>query len=93
MAPKDRNKILAAFKRNKKNRRIQDAQELLAAFGFQYRPATKELGGVWKRGSLTITLPLPHGSGDKSLAPRYISLIIRIIELAEASNAKEEIPN
>lgn len=90
MAPDDKSKLLAALKRNKRNRRVEDAQKLLSAFGFRYRAATKEQGGVWQRGAYTLTLPFPHGSGDKSLAPRYLSMVIRVIELAEASYEQDE---
>jgi hypothetical protein len=90
MAPDDKHKLLAALKRNKRNRRVEDAQKLLSAFGFHYRAATKEQGGVWQRGSYTLTLPFPHGSGDKSLAPRYLSMVIRVIESAEASHEQDE---
>jgi hypothetical protein len=90
MAPDDKRKLLAELKRNKRNRCVEDAQRLLRAFGFQYRAATKEQGGVWQRGAYTLTLPFPHGSGDRSLAPRYLSLIIRVIELAEASHEQDK---
>lgn len=90
MAPDDKHKLLAELKRNKRNRRIEDAQKLLSAVGFQYRAARKEQGGVWQRGAYTLTLPFPHGSGDKALAPRYLSMVIRMIELAEASHEQGE---
>ncbi len=90
MAPEDKHELLAALKRNKRNRRVEDALRILTAFGFSYRPATKEKGGVWRRGSFTVTLPFPHGRGDRSLAPTYLSLIIRVIELAEASHEHDE---
>ena len=90
MAHKGKHELLAQLKRNKRNRSVQDAWELLEAFGFQYRPASREQGGLWRRGAFTVTLPLPHGSGDRSLSPKYINMIIRIIELAEATDAEEE---
>lgn len=90
MAPDDKHKLLSALKKNKRNRRVENAQKLLTAFGFQYRAATKEQGGVWQRGGYTLTLPFPHGGGDRSLAPRYMSMIIRVIELAEANHEQDE---
>lgn len=87
MAPKDKRRLLAEFKKNKRNRTVEEAQDLLTLFGFEYRAASKEQGGVWKRGTYTLTLPMPHGRGDKSLAPAYISMIIRVIELAEENDA------
>jgi len=90
MAPQDRYKLLSGLKRNKKNRSVGEAQELLEAFGFEYRAASKEQGGVWKRGVFTITLPMPHGGRDKVLSPRYIALVVRVIEVSEA-NEKDEI--
>lgn len=90
MAPEEKHKLLAELRKNKRNRRVEDAQRLLRAFGFHYRAATKEQGGVWQRGVFTVTLPFPHGSGDRALHPRYLSLIIRVIELAEASHEQDE---
>jgi hypothetical protein len=90
MAPEDKYQLLSALKRNKRNRSVEDAQKLLSAFGFRYRAATKERGGVWQRGGYTLTLPFPHGSGDRSLAPRYITMIIRVIELSEGSHEQDE---
>jgi hypothetical protein len=90
LAPRDKHKLLAEFRKNKKNRSVDEVQELLAAFGFQYRPARKEQGGLWRRGMFTVTLPQPHGSRDRSLKPAYISIVIRIIEAAEATDAQQE---
>jgi hypothetical protein len=90
LAPKDKRKLLSDLKKNKRNRTVGEAQDLLALFGFEYRAASKEQGGVWKRGSYTLTLPMPHGRGDKSLPPAYVSMIIRVIELAEEHDAKDK---
>lgn len=76
--------LLEEFKRNKRNRELEEAQDLLERWGFSYRPAKKEQGGVWMRGGQTITLPRPHKG--KPLAAAYIKLIIEVIEAAEAED-------
>lgn len=76
--------LLEEFKRNKRNRELEEAQELLQRWGFLYRPAKKEQGGVWMRGGQTITLPRPHKG--KPLAAAYIKLVIEVIEAAEAED-------
>lgn len=80
---KIKEQLLAEFRRRKTNRSLEEAAELLIAFGFSYRQGSKERGGVWQRGMWTLTLPKPHG-GDKTLSPKYISKIIELIDLAEA---------
>lgn len=90
LAPKDKRRLLADFKKNKRNRTVDEAQDLLTLFGFEYRAASKEQGGVWKRGIHTLTLPMPHGRGDKSLLPAYVSMVIRVIELADESDAQNK---
>ena len=62
---------------------------MLEACGFERRLAAKE-GSVWRRGRHTLTLPRPHG-GDRALHPRYVSLVIRVIEAAvdDAAHAEE----
>ncbi len=62
---------------------------MIEACGFERRLAAKE-GGVWRQGRHTLTLPRPHG-GDAALHPRYVSLVIRVIEAAvdDAAHAEE----
>ena len=79
----DKAEILDDLRRNKRNRSVAEAGSVLAAYGFRDRPARRE-GTVWSRGTTTLTLPNPHGRGDKSLFPKYVSLIVRKIEEAEA---------
>jgi hypothetical protein len=85
---KSKEQLLAEFRRRKTNRTLGEAEELLVAFSFLYRPGSKERGGVWQRGMFTLTLPKPHG-GDRALSPKYISRIIELIDLAEALEATE----
>jgi hypothetical protein len=73
---------LETFKRKKSNRTLKEVTGLLEDWGFTYRAATKEGGGVWERAGRTVTLPKPHG-GDKVLGPRYVSIVINEIEQAE----------
>jgi hypothetical protein len=80
---KSREQLLEEFRRRKTNRTLEEAEGLLRAFGFSYRPGSKERGGVWQRGVFTLTLPRPHG-GDKTLPPKYIGRIIQWIDMAEA---------
>jgi len=86
---KGKEQVLAEFRRRKTNRTLEDAEGLLMAFEFSYRPGSKERGGVWQRGMFTLTLPKPHG-GDRALSPKYISKIIELIDLAEALEAERE---
>jgi hypothetical protein len=85
---KSKEQWLAEFRRRKTNRTLKEAEALLVAFGFSYRPASKEQGGVWQRGMFTLTLPKPHG-GDKTLSPKYIGRIIQLIDFAEAAEVAE----
>lgn len=80
MARKTKEDLLADLSRNKRNRKLEEAQELLHLYKFSFRPA-KEQGGVWIRGGHTITLPKPHKG--KPLAPTYITKVIELIEAAE----------
>jgi hypothetical protein len=86
---KSKEQWLKEFRRGKRNRTLGEVQDLLIAFGFVYRPGSKEHGGVWQRGPFTLTLPRPHG-GDSALAPRYISLVLNMIELAETQDSDED---
>jgi hypothetical protein len=81
-------KLLEEFRRNKHNRELGEAQDLLERWGFVYRSAKKEQGGVWLRGGQTITLPRPHKG--KPLAAFYIKLVIEVIEAAEAEDEIKE---
>jgi hypothetical protein len=85
---KSREQLLAELRRKKTNRTLEEAEALLTAFGFAYRPGSKERGGVWSRGMFTLTLPKPHG-GDRTLSPKYIGRIIEQIDLAEAQEEAE----
>jgi hypothetical protein len=80
---KTKEQLLDELRRKKTNRTLPEAEELLEAYGFTYRPGSKERGGIWNRGRWTLTLPKPHG-GDRALAPRYIAKLIELIDLAEA---------
>ncbi len=73
--------LLADFRTNKKNRTIDEAIKLLRAHGWKIREAKKE-GYVCSHGSLTLTLPDPHGR-DPSLLLPYVSRIIRYIDQAK----------
>ena len=75
-------KRLESFKRRKKNRTLKEVTDLLQDWGFEYVPATKERGGVWKRAGRRVTLPKPHG-GDNVLPPRYLGYVVAEIEEAE----------
>jgi hypothetical protein len=86
---KSKEQWLREFRREKRNRALAEVQELLTAFGFTYRPGSKEGGGVWQRGPFTLTLPRPHGR-DPVLPPRYISLALSLIEMAEQEDIEEE---
>ncbi len=57
--------------------------------GFTCRKATKEQGGVWQRGTRTLTLPKPHGNRDRVLAARLIRYVIAEIEAAELEDPLE----
>ena len=79
---KHKSKSLDDLKKRRRNRSLKEIEKILTMFGFVSRKATKE-GNVWKRGTFTLTLPVPHGSGDKSLHPKYIGTVIQLIEEAE----------
>jgi hypothetical protein len=79
--------LLEDLRSNKRNRELEEAQELLELYGFSYR-AAKEQGGVWVRGGQTITLPRPHRG--KPLAPTYIRKVIEVIEAAEIEDEIEQ---
>ena len=83
--------LLADLRRAKRNRRIEEVERVLEACGFERRLATKE-GAVWRRGRHTLTLPRPHG-GDPALHPRYVSLVVRVIEAAESDAPDSEEPD
>jgi hypothetical protein len=84
----DKYQLLNDLRIRKRNRSLGEACRALEAFGFQKRKASKE-NSIWKKGSVTVTLPLPHG-GDPVLLPRYVSMVVREIERALALNATEE---
>lgn len=87
----DKNESLRSLKLNKRNRRLKEICDLLTAFGFTMRKAKRE-GSLWQKGSVTITLPSPHG-GDPVLKMPYISLVIREIERAEILELASEAEN
>ena len=82
--------MLADLRRAKRNRRVAEVERVLEACGFKRRLATKE-GTVWQRGRHTLTLPRPHG-GDPALHPRYVSLVVRVIDAAEGDAVDSEEP-
>jgi hypothetical protein len=88
----NKEELLSDLRGNKRNRTVKEAYAALEAFGFKMRKAKKE-ASVWQKGSVTITLPNPHG-GDRVLKVCYISLIVREIERAEvlatAEGGKDE---
>jgi len=83
--PENKHRLLSSLKRRKKNRRLSEVCDVLLAFGFSERKATKE-NSVWRRGSVTLTLPNPHG-GDRVLKVPYVSMVVREIERAESLDA------
>ena len=87
MARYTKEELLEDLKSNKRNRELEEAQELLKLYGFSYR-AAKEQGGVWVRGGQTLTLPRPHRG--KPLAPTYIRKVIEVIEAAEIEDEIEK---
>lgn len=84
----DKDELLMDLKRNKKNRSLKEICHVLEAFNFTMRIAKKE-GSFWQRGSVTITLPNPHG-GDPVLKTHYVALVIRQIERAEDMESASE---
>jgi len=84
----DKNELLRSLKRNKTNRRLKEICDVLTAFGFAMRKAKKE-SSFWQRGSVTLTLPNPHG-GDRVLKIPYVTMVIREIERAEALESSSE---
>jgi hypothetical protein len=83
LARQTKEQLLEDLKRNKHNRSLEEAQNLLDCWGFSFRPA-KEQGGVWVRGGQTITLPRPHKG--RPLGVTYVKLVIEVIEAAEAED-------
>ena len=84
----DKNELLESLKRNKKNRRLREVCDVLTAFGFAMRKVKKE-SSFWQRGSVTLTLPNPHG-GDRVLKIPYVTTVVREIERAEALESARE---
>ncbi len=84
----DLRRALEGFKRRKKNRTLEEVSDLLRSWGFTFRAATKEGGGVWTRAGRTVTLPKPHGR-DKVLAPRFVTIVVHEIEQAELAEPLE----
>ena len=85
--------LLKSFKKKRRNRKLEEAQELLKMYGFTLRSATKEQGGVWSKGRQLVTLPKPHGAVGLPLPPVYIKFVIEAIEnskLEEALKTKDE---
>lgn len=82
MAKRDRGALLQEFARQRRNRRVADWLDLLEAWGFEVRRATKE-GYVVRRGHRTYTLPDPHG-GDRALLLPYATDLLRMIEDVKA---------
>ncbi len=80
--PEVKSSLLSSRKRRKKNRRLNEVCDVLRAFGFSERKASKE-NSVWHRGSVTLTLPNPHG-GDRVLKTPYVNMVVREIERAES---------
>jgi hypothetical protein len=90
LVSRTREQLLDEFRRNKRNRTLEEAQHLLTLCGFRHRPGRKEGGGVWYRGSFTTTLPKPHGKRDRVLAPKYIARILTLIDMADAAEEGED---
>ena len=86
MSKRDRDQLLSDFQRQRADRSLADAERLLKAYGFVRRAATKE-ASVWKRGSITLTLPRPKG---KALLVAYVALVLRKIREAEMLGIAEE---
>lgn len=77
---KSREELLEHYRRNKRNNRLRKLEELLEAWGFTPRDATKE-SAVWSRGRFTFTAPNDHG---RPIHPRYFSTAIRLIDQIKA---------
>jgi hypothetical protein len=82
----NRRERLDHLRRNKRNRSVEEAEDLLRAFGWTERNATKE-GSCWQKGSRTLTLPNSHG---KPLKTPYVSLVVREIDTADGLEEEEE---
>lgn len=82
MAKRDRDALLEDFKRNRRNRRVEEWLGLLAAWGVEVRLAAKE-GYVVRKGSHTYTLPHPHG-GDRALKLPYAQALLRLLDDVKA---------
>jgi len=85
----NRRKLLEDLRRQKRNRSVKEAAAVLEAYGWTSREPSKE-GSFWRKGELTLTLPDPHGSGDKSLHPRWVSLVVRMIEQGETEEQGDQ---
>lgn len=86
MSKRHRDQLLSDFQRYKTDRTLADAERLLSAYGIVQRAAAKE-ASVWKRGSITLTLPRPKG---KALLIAYVALVLRKIREAEMLGIPEE---
>jgi hypothetical protein len=84
-----REERLEDLRRRRRNRTLPEVQALLVAWGFVKRAATKEGGGVWRRGKRVVTLPRPHGR-DRVLHPRSVAMAIRQIEEAKRDDQEAD---
>ena len=90
MARKTKEELLEDLRRNKRNRQLEEAQRVLALYGFSCRPGAKEQGGVWQKGRHRVVLPKPHGNRDKVLGQAYVRIVIEVIDAAEVDASIRE---
>jgi hypothetical protein len=76
---------LQLLRQRKRGCTARDAENALRAWGFEPRMVRKE-DSLWRRGSLTLTLPRPKA---KHLKLTYVQRIIRFIERVKAQETTE----
>lgn len=86
VSKRDREHRFKDLQQRKTGRTLQEVEEVLRLYGFTERLATKE-ASVWKRGSVTLTLPNPKKGG---LLIDYVVLVLRKIREAEELEIPEE---
>lgn len=86
MSKRDREHRFKDLQQRKTGRTLKEVEDILRLYGFTERLATKE-ASVWKRGSVTLTLPNPKSGG---LLIDYVVLVLRKIREAEELEIPEE---
>lgn len=77
---KTREELLELLNRRLRSCRVELVEKTLEAWGFEARKAKKERA-LWRRGTLTITLPQPK---NRDLKPTYVRQVIKMIEEIKA---------